>query len=244
MIRIHSILILSLALCVGCGPANLPRHEVVMPDFTASIDTGAIDEMLNQITKRADALRRGDSLTVIPITGDADVDVHGLIVRLDLPRNRVPYDHDLVQHRLAFRKALERLKVAALQGRFAESDIIGTVGLASQEFASDSPLTIKELVIVSDFVHEEPDLNFQTSPALQDKKTARNLAERLVAQNQSFQHVNVLLTEAKSPVVARLSKPRRAAIRAFWMAFFERQGAKPAFVTDSELGAPVSERVR
>lgn len=238
--RFVAVLVLSIVLCAGCGPVQTPRHVVILPDFSASIDPGSLDGMLTQIVKRAGSLHRGDSLTVIPITGDADVDIHGLVVRLDLPRERTAYDHDLVERRQTFQKALERLKLSALQGRFEKSDIIGTVGIASQEFSADPPRTTKELVILSDFVHEEPDLNFQTAPALADKKAARGLAEKIVAASSTFQHVDVLLAEAKSPVVARLSKPRRAAIKAFWMLFFERQGAKPVFVTDSELATQIS----
>src|ERR1019366_4622033 len=77
-----------------------------------------------------------------------------------------PYDQDIQTFRKKFRQALHDLHDKAKAHLFDKTDIIGSVDLAAQEFASDDGHIQKRLIVLSDFIEEDDTLNFRTAPAL------------------------------------------------------------------------------
>src|ERR1700719_999406 len=95
----------SLLLLVACSHRT-PQATVEVIDTSISItpraEKAAFDAVLNQIAH----MQRGDTLVIIPITGDAANDAGGRILRLSAPTQRETYDTDLVRfHEQAEKRA-------------------------------------------------------------------------------------------------------------------------------------------
>ena len=77
-------------------------HLVYLVDISASIKPRALKDAFRAIRIEAARLQRGDRISVIPITGDAENDAQGRILRMTVPEKRQPYNQDLVQFRQEF----------------------------------------------------------------------------------------------------------------------------------------------
>src|ERR1035437_1510447 len=112
-------LVLALTSCAGgYHPPSQPTHRVDLPDCSASIAPKALDDAFRQVELQADKMQRGDRISVIPITSDSDTNAQGNILRMTLPLNRQPYDHDLKAFRTNFKQALYA-RYGAIWARFA-----------------------------------------------------------------------------------------------------------------------------
>ena len=81
---------------LACGrKAPQPRQIINLMDASASIEPEAQQLGFQSLQKVVSSLRRGDSLTVIPVTGDAGNDTEGHILRITLAERRETYDQDL-----------------------------------------------------------------------------------------------------------------------------------------------------
>ena len=56
--------------------------------------------------------QRGDRIAVIPITGDAQAESSGRVIRFEVPIVRQAYDNDLRQFRNKLKRSLEEFKAA------------------------------------------------------------------------------------------------------------------------------------
>jgi hypothetical protein len=220
---------IALFACAGCRSAESPRVRVVfLPDLSKSIRVGARSSSLREIESASTRLARGDSFVVIPVTGDAANDASGAIVRATFPRNRESFDGDLVRI-----LDIERAGLVRIGDRKADrrTDLIGTMALASEELAYD-PHEIKAVAVLSDFIQDRGRLDFVRDRRLADARGARQLAAQLAGNSADLRGITVYLGELPSVSVERLPQPRRDAIRAFWIAYLARRGAKVEWATD------------
>src|SRR5579864_1928438 len=109
-----TILILLLAAgMLGCGRQQQPRHIVILPDVSGSIDRESLEEAFKAIDELVGHLQRGDRITVIPILGDAQAEASGRIIRFEVPTERRAYDADLSDFRRKLGASLAEMQANA-----------------------------------------------------------------------------------------------------------------------------------
>jgi len=145
--------VLAVAL-LGCGKRE-PRHIVIMPDVSGSIDRESLEQAFKAVDELASRLQRGDRLTIIPILGDAEAEASGRILRFEVPANRQAYDTDLRNFRSKLDYSLKTMEANAIAHPGAKTDILGSITLAEQEFEAADSKSYKVLLILSDFIEED-----------------------------------------------------------------------------------------
>jgi hypothetical protein len=225
------ISVLAVAL-LGCDKHE-PRHIVVLPDVSGSIDRQSMQEGLKAVDELAKHLHRGDKLTIIPILGDAQAGASGRILRFEVPISRQAYDADLRDFQRKLQTSIKEISTNAAANPGSKTDILGSVGLAEQEFHADGSSRKYILVVLTDFLQDDGAENFGTTVRLRDLERAKIFSQQAAQKDDlSFQGVNIYLGLLRSEEYARLSKTRRTALKIFWMAYFKTLGGKPEFVTD------------
>ncbi|MGA3080567.1 MAG: VWA domain-containing protein [Terracidiphilus sp.] len=224
-----------LFLLAGCSHRT-PDATVEVIDTSASItpraEKAALDAVENQIAR----MRRGDTLILIPITSDAENDAGGRILRLSAPTERETYDNDLRRFQKQGRKQFAAW-VASLDPHQSRTDILGALDAARQELAALPKGVNRRLIVVSDFLEDEGTYNFVSNNLLANATSARQLAARLREQHGfRLQGVSLCLGRLESSDFAPLSARRKAAVQAFWTAYFAT-GDQPAEIQldDAEI---------
>ncbi len=217
----------------GCGKQPEPRHIVILPDVSGSIDPKTLEQAFKAIDDLVGNLHRGDRIAIIPILGDAEAEASGRIIRFKVPTNRQAYDADLSSFRRRLGASLKEMQAEAVAHPGSKTDILGSVGLAGQEFQSVSAKSWRQLVILSDFIQEDREINFMKDQRLMNRTTAEHFVARTAAGNPiAFQHVRVYLGMMRSTEYTGLAQRRREAIREFWIEYFTSCGAEPRFAND------------
>jgi hypothetical protein len=216
---------------LGCGKRE-SRHFVILIDVSGSIERGSLEQALKEIVELARGLHRGDRLTVIPILGDAEAGASGTIMRFDVLGNRQAYDSDLRQFAVKLEGALKELNSSAMNDPTAETDILGAISLAEQEMRPDMT-NLNVLVILSDFIQEDREINFLRDGRLINKNTAKEFAKQIAKERRSrLGDTPVYLGLLKSKEYARCSRSRRYAIQEFWIEYLTSTNGAPEFVAD------------
>jgi hypothetical protein len=234
---------ISLLFLVASCSHRTPDATVEVIDTSASItpraEKAALDAVQNQIAR----MQRGDRLVLIPITGDAQNDAGGRILRLSAPTQRETYDSDLRRFQEQSKKQFTAW-VASLDKHQSRTDIFGTLDAARQELAVLSKETNRRLIVVSDFLEDDGVYNFVSAGSLASPTRARQLAARLREQHGfTLQGVPLCLGRLESSDFAPLSAQRKEAVQAFWAAYFAAGGVQAeihldgtGILADSEHG--------
>lgn len=224
-------LVLAAAL-TSCGKPSQPRHIVILPDVSGSIDRKALEQTFQAIDQLAGGLHRGDAITIIPILSDAGAEASGRILRFEVPLNRQAYDSELRNFRGTLKTALEQMMSDAFAHPASKTDILGSFALAEQEFEG-SHNSRQLLIVLSDFIQEDKETDFRTDVRLENvaamKKFAIVAAERHAG---SLKATHIYLGLLRSREYAALSPKRRDAIGDFWMEYSKALGGQPQSVTD------------
>jgi hypothetical protein len=235
-------LVLAAAL-IGCGKHH-PRYFVVLSDVSGSIERESLEQAFKAIDEMAGHLQRGDKLTIIPISGDAEAEASGNIMRFEVPATRQAYDMDLKHFRTALTASLKEMQANALVHPGKNTDILGTISIAGHELKNCDVYKRCELIVLSDLIEEDSVLNFNTDPRLSTTAGSTTLADEIVRQEPAhLTGVQVCLGLLRSDEYARLGKQRRDAIKAFWITYFQHLGSQATVMPDG-LGilAQVSEK--
>jgi hypothetical protein len=215
----------------GCGKRET-RHIVVLPDVSGSIERESLEQAFKAIDDLAGHLQRGDRLTIIPILGDAEAEASGRILRFEVPANRQVYDTDLRSFRSKLSASLKAMHDKAIVCPGSKTDILGSIQLSAQEFKAVSE-SKQTLMILSDFIHEDDDINFRSDGRLANQIDAGTFATRTAkTQRLHFTGVQVYLGLLRSNEYLRLNRNRREALRSFWTTYFGASETQPYFVTD------------
>jgi len=221
---------LSLLLAACSHPA--PRATVDLLDTSLSITPRAERAAENAILDQISRMGRGDRLIVIPITGDAENDAGDRILRLVAPTKRQAYDNDLRRFQLDAKQQYAAW-LASLDPHQMRTDILGTLDLARQEFAVTPKNADRRLIILSDFLEDDPSYRFVSSPHLASAARARALAAGLrTARGFALPGVQVCLGRLESGDFASLSPQRKEAVDAFWAEYLSDRGKTPALRYD------------
>lgn len=232
-------LVLVAALLGGCKRTGAgPLHIVYVIDLTASTIEEARGKAFEGVKELFDKriVKRGDSVTVIPITGDALVESQGAILRFDVPVNREVYDEDLRVLSEEVLDKLQKMQEEAAAKPYAYSDVLGAIRIANEEFATDKPDVRKVLVVLSDFVEDERQLSFKTSSIVADEKSAAEGARRLAASSQALKGAKVYMGWLQSTDLRKMSPQRREGLKTFWAEYFNQAGAKSIHICSDGSG--------
>jgi hypothetical protein len=175
---------------------------------------------------------RGDRLILIPITGDAQNDAGGRVLRLTAPTEREPYDTDIRRFQSEAQKQFAAW-VASLDPHQMRTDILGSLDVARQEFAAIPKGSERRLIIASDFLEDEPSYRFVSAPQLANNARARALASALRSERQfALPGIPICLGHLESSDFAPLSRQRKDAVQAFWTAYLTEKNRWPEFRFD------------
>lgn len=220
------------AALIGCGKHE-PRHFVILPDLSGSIERESLQQAFKGIDELAGHLQRGDTLTLIPILGDAEAEASGKIMRFEVPANRQAYDTDLRDFRSKLSLSLKAMERNAIASPESKTDILGSVLLAQREHKLQPSWTKTIIFVLTDLVQEDGELDFRTDRRLRDEITAQKLAtEYAEATHADFRNTVVYLGQLRSHEFAHLTRSKRRAIRLFWTRFFTNAGTSPNFSAD------------
>jgi len=215
----------------GCKH-ELPAYTVCLLDISKSITPEGREYEFKVVDGLVDGMRRGDRLTIIPITGDAMSDTSGHIVRLYVPSRREPYDHDLATFRQQAHGRIETMREVAFAHPSSRTDVLGALDVAKQEFEESQEYPQKgrkrTLVIFSDFIEDDGVYQFACAPALTSASGARGLAERLKKENgRAFDDVHIRFNTLDSNDLRSLTPRRQKTIQAFWSDYLSPPKGSP-----------------
>jgi hypothetical protein len=217
---IFPVLLLPLAACSH----RTPEATVEVIDTTLSITLRAEKAALDAVQDQIDHMQRGDTLIVIPVTGDAANDTGGHILRLSAPTQRETYDTDLRRFHEQARKQWIAW-ASSLDPHQSRTDILGALDAARQEFAVLPNGINRNLVVVSDFLEDDGTYRFVSAGSLANPGRARDLAAHLREQHGFTLHgVPLCLGRLESSDFAPLAAQRKEAVQAFWTAYFAAGG--------------------
>jgi hypothetical protein len=208
----------------GC-PRRVPSFTVVLVDPSASVTARARADEFAAVGALIPTMQRGDSLIIIPITGNAKTDIAGRTLRLHAPEHRETYDSDLRRFREEAAKRYADFSRDLLSYPGTRTDILGSLDAASQELSNAPAQSQKRLVVLSDFIEDDRQYHFSSAAELADAPIAAAFARTLRRQRRfSIQSIVVHLGALGSDEYAALAPDREAAIRAFWRTYLASDG--------------------
>lgn len=221
----------TLILLAGCSHP-VPKVTVDVLDTSLSITPRAEHAAESAILDQISRLGRGDRLILIPITGDAQNDAGGRILRLVAPSERQAYDNDLRRFQADAKKQYAAW-LTSLDPHQMRTDILGTLDVARQEFSAVPGDADRHLIILSDFLEDDPRYRFVFSPQLANAARARALAVVLRTDRRfALPGVPVCLGRLESSDFAPLSPQRQEAVQTFWAEYLNDRGQAPALRFD------------
>src|SRR5215469_8909127 len=227
------IVILAILLLAGCSQQPpVPKQIVILVDISASIEPQAETECLDAIAKLIAKLNRGDSVSIIPITGDADVQSTGRVLRFQKPVNRTAHDADLIGLSRQVHDSLQTLRIQAIGSPTARTDIFGAIRMAVEEFANGPKERDRRLIVFSDFIEDDGATNFNTDHRLAAVKNATNFATEESKKLSVTVSIRANLGLLRSKELHALSKERREAIKQFWLRYLKLAGIEAEWATD------------
>ena len=125
----------ALLLFVTACSHRAPVVTVEVIDTSMSITLRAECAARSAVGNQISRMGRGDRLVLIPITGDAQNDAGGRVLRLTAPTEREPYDTDLRRFQSEAQKQFAAW-AASLDPHQTRTAILGTLDAARQEFSA------------------------------------------------------------------------------------------------------------
>lgn len=215
-----------LATIIACSH-RVPTETVELIDTSLSITPHAEAAALDAVKGQISHLGRGDALILIPITGDAENDTGGHILRLQAPTTREPYDADLQRFRGNAQKQFSAW-VATVRAEPNRTDILGALDAAQQELSTLPRESIRRLIVVSDFIEDDGTYRFTSDRSLGSPARAQALAARLRSEHGFALHgVSLCLGRLESSDFSPLSVERKNTIQTFWATYFTEDGESP-----------------
>ena len=236
MTRVRALMQLTVlvAILASCGKQTRGSHLlVILVDVSDSIEPAAEEQAFAAIDRAIAEEKRGDEVAVIPITGDAQAETSGRVMRFRVPTVRQAYDNDLRQFRNTLKRSLGELKAEAMANPGKHTDLLGAVMLAQQEFRFHLGQSKRFLAVLSDFLQDDGELDFVKDRRLGNTAAARELAiETANTSSGALRGMKVYLGMLRSKDYKGLNRSRRDAIQEFWTQYFNYSGAHTTFATD------------
>jgi hypothetical protein len=227
------LMTLVLAAALSCCGKHQPRHFVVLPDVSGSIERESLEQAFKAIGELVGHLHRGDQIAIIPILGDAQAEASGRIMRFEVPKERKAYDADLRDFQKKLGASLAEMRTNAAAHPGSKTDILGSLQLAEQEFQLDPRGSKRIVIVLSDFIQEDGQVDFRADKRLANKTEAQRFAMQFTSSwSLDFMGAHIFLGSLRSKEYAGLGQKRLQAIQRFWMTLFDISGAKSDFAID------------
>lgn len=221
---------LSAILTAACGTS---KSLVFIIDFSDSVSVEAREKSFKAMLLEARKLGRGDSITVIPITGDALVETGGKVVELEASEIRKLRDRDLKDFRAEIEWRLAAMR--SVVKIYGNTDLLGAIRVANEIMTNLAARNRRATVIIlSDLVHSTPTIRFEKDAAFAEPKAATAYAGRLDRSAVGeWSNAEIYLGVLESTDLKKMPAERREAVRLFWEAYFTRGNAsRVVFATD------------
>jgi hypothetical protein len=213
----------AMLLLTGCSH-RVPTVTIEVVDTSMSIAPRAAQAVQAAIQQQIGHLGRGDRLILIPITGDAQNDAGGRMLRLTAPSEREGYDADLRRFQSESIKQYAGWS-ASLSSHETRTDILGALDAALQESVSSPNGMNRKIVIVSDFLEDDGNYRFVSDGSLASPERARQLALHLREQHgPTLKGVPICLGRLESIDFGPLPAQRKDAVQAFWKVYLGEAG--------------------
>ncbi len=224
---------LAVVLLQACSH-SAPLYLICLLDMSASVESGAQANQFEALEPLFKQLKRGDTIVIIPITGDALIEAQGNILRFQLSTKRSAYDGDLRRLHSEAQEKLRLLKEAAAVKPFMRTDLLGAVEVCAEELQAAPAGARKSVVILSDFLHDDHQFKFTREPRLATATRAAEFATELARSRAPLPGgTSVYLGLLRSEDLKRLPEAKRAAVRNFWIEYLRARGAvKVSAATD------------
>jgi hypothetical protein len=237
--NLHAVLslfavLVTLLASVGCQRNQRPPLKVVvLLDVSASIEPESESAAFDAVQNVMGRLHRGDSMVVIPITGDAENESQGRIVRFALPQEREAYDQDLRRAVKSLKQVLAEMKTKTLSKPGSHTDILGAFRLAAEEIRAGASSKKAVILVLSDLIQDDARFDFNQARAVASPESAKGLAKRLAQEsNLRIPNIPIFLGLLRSKDLSRLRHERRQAIQEFWQQYVVAAGARPTLAVD------------
>ena len=219
--RFTAALIFAALLAAACGGRK--TDYIFILDLTESVPAEARERSFEAVKTRARSLKRGDSLTIIPITADAQIDTSGKVLHLEVGEKRKLADADLDEFLAHAETELDRMQK---EGKtYGQSDVLGALRVALEETAlTDKREKRVVIAVLSDMIHSTKDIRFETDARFSKAETARQYAETF-GENFGFKQTEIYVGFLESSDMRKINAERREAVREFWQTYFNRAGA-------------------
>lgn len=221
----------TLILSAACGGRN--TAYIFLTDLTESVSAEAKAKSFETVKTRAKRLKRGDSLTVIPLSADAQIEASGKVLHLEVGEKRELADADLDEFFARAEAQLNRMQAGAKN--YQQSDVLGALRVAREEIAMiDKKKKRVVVAVLSDMIHSTKEVRFESDARLARIETARKYAADAGGNpSDVFAESEIYLGFLESSDMRRMPVERREAVREFWREYFDRNGAKRLrFATD------------
>jgi hypothetical protein len=204
---------------------SIALNLVVVVDLSASVEPGAVRGAVAAILASSSRLVRGDTLTLVPVTGDALAETPGRVLRYEVPTDPVSFDDDIRILRARLTSDLEKVVANAAANPAKNTDLLGAVAIASQEFIHTDDRT-NVLIVLSDLIQDDRQYDFARHADLETVERATALAETVAGRDGvGLAGARVYVGSLRSGSLKSLPPGRRDAIRAFWEGYFRAKSA-------------------
>jgi hypothetical protein len=223
LVKLSSALIFTFFL-ISCGEKKSSYIFVI--DMSKSVSSEARAQAFEAVRSHSRTLKRGDSITIIPLNGDAAVDTGGKVVRQEVRETVLAYDDQTQNHIKEFMTELEKnLAQLEVSGKISnQTDLFGALRVANDEISMlDAKKRRIVLIVISDMIHSTQEIRFEKDSLFLTPESARKFAENKV---QNWENIEVYCGSAESSDLRAMAKERREAVRAFWEEFFHLGKAK------------------
>lgn len=207
----------------SCGARK--TAYIFVPDLTESVSAEAKAKCFETIKARAKRLKRGDSLTVIPLSADAQIETSGKVLHLEVGEKRELADADLDEFSARAERLLDEMQRGAKS--YQQSDVLGALRVVREEIAMIDPKKKRVIVaVLSDMIHSTKEIRFEADARFANAETARKYAADSVGNpNEAFGSSEIYLGFLESSDARKMPNERREAVRQFWQEYFNRSGA-------------------
>lgn len=217
------VAILFITCLTGCDRKS--RTDIFVVDLSKSITEKARKDTFEKIRDHAKRLERGDSIVVIPVTGDASSQTSGNVIRVKVSNRREAFDNDLNR----FYSDLDHKLTAMFDEKnYSNTDLFGALDVANAE-AKLTNGELQEIVIflLSDMINSTSEIRFERSGFFEKVDSAKAYAkERIHKKGTNWNVDAVYVGLIESSEMQRMSEARQEAIRAFWEEFFATGGVR------------------
>lgn len=234
--KVSAIVLITVFLIFMTACSKQKTDYIFVLDLSDSVTLQSRELTFETIKTRAAQLKRGDTLTVIPVTGDAQTDTTGNVLHLKVDEKRELADADLEEfYTLASQKLT---KMQEKSKNYGQTDLLGAWRIVGEEIA----VTKKEdrrliIAIFSDFVHSTREVRFESDAVFANSNTSRIYAEETSKKHfQLTLESEIYLGLLESTDLRKIPNERREAIRAFWQLFFQKSGAKQLQISTDGIG--------